>query len=224
MLSTVKTIIRKHKITIIVAGAAFCLGVLALFGALKASPSLSARLFEQPASWESKAPGKGMAWLQPSPPRMPPAAPLSDDDESAAREAMEEAEKQMQAMQKRFFGGQDPFEEMRRMHEDMRKNFGSGGGLIAMEAGGENIVEKEDDTAVYYEISGVDQTKLSTRVEGGMLTIEGQARQEKGAGGFHAMVQSSFQRSFSLPPNVDEKRMEMSSVGDKIVLKFPKRS
>lgn len=222
MLSTIRTSIRKHKLTIIAAGAAFCLGMLALFGALKASPSLSARLFEKPSSWESKAPGKGMAWLQPTPPRMPSAPLVPDDDERAAREAMDEAEKHIQAMQRNFFGGRDPFEEARRMHEDMRRNFG--GGLITMEAGGENIVEKEDDKAVYYEISGVDQTRLSTRVEGGMLTIEGQARQEKGAGGFHAMVQSTFQRSFSLPPNVDEKRMEMSSVGDKIVLKFPKRS
>jgi HSP20 family molecular chaperone IbpA len=223
MLSTITTTIRKHKIALIAAGAAFFLGALALFGALKASPALSAMLFERPPSWESKTPGKGMAWLQPSPPRMPSVPQIPDDEERAAREAMDEAEQQMQALQRRFFGGRDPFEEARRMHEDMRKGL-VGGGLIALEAGGENIVEREDDKAVYFEISGVDQTKLSTRVEGGMLTIEGQARQEKGAGGFQAMVHSSFQRSFSLPPNVDEKGMEISSVGDKIVLKFPKRS
>ena len=133
----------------------------------------------------------------------------------------------MQAMRRQFFGGQDPFAQMRKMQEDMEKDMRrGGGGLFSMTFDGgdsQNIVEKEDDHAVYYEISGIDQTKLQTHVDGGMLTISGQTKQEKGRGGFHAMVQQSFQRSFSLPPNVDPNGMQLTSEKDKVVLKFPKK-
>lgn len=214
--------VKQHRTTILVSAASFLLGAVCLFAGLKAAPSLSAKMFPAPA-FEQKQPGKGMAWLQPAPPPLPsgPLAGAGEDDEKAMREEMEEAEKQMQAMRRQFFGGTDPFEEARRMHGGLLRGFPG----MAITMGGEDqeIVEKEDDKAVYYEISGVDQTKLSTKVEDGMLTIEGRTKQEKGQGGFRATMQSSFHRSFPLPPNVDERKMEMSSEGDKVILKFPKR-
>lgn len=127
------------------------------------------------------------------------------------------------AARQQLFGGEDPFEEM----EKMRKSLGDQGGLAGLMQlqGGDdqNVVEREDDQSVYYEISGVDQSKLSTRVENGYLTIKGESKKQSGQDGFSATMQSSFQRSFPLPAGVDEKKMEMSSEKDKVILRFPKR-
>jgi HSP20 family molecular chaperone IbpA len=121
-----------------------------------------------------------------------------------------------------LFGGEDPLEEMEKLEEKMGQ--GLGGGLFRIQGGEEQeVVRKEDEKSVSFEISGVDQTKLSTKVEQGYLTIEGESKKESGGGGFSATMQSSFHRSFPLPPNVDEKKMEMSSEKDKVILRFPKK-
>jgi|GEM_PF-6040334 len=128
------------------------------------------------------------------------------------------------ARQQLFGGGEDPFAAM----EEMEKRFTGQGfaGLMQLQGGDDqSVVEREDETSIYFEISGVDQSKLSTRVENGYLTIKGESKKLGGQqGGFSATMQSSFQRTFPLPPNVDEKKMEMSSEKDKVILRFPKRS
>lgn len=119
----------------------------------------------------------------------------------------------------------DPFAEPERLLDPWSSGFP---GLMAMSAGeDQQVVEREDEHAVYYEISGIDQTKLSTKVEGGQLTITGETSKKSGGeegGFFQAEMRSTFQRSFPLPPNVDEQKMEMSSEKDKVILRFPKRS
>lgn len=130
----------------------------------------------------------------------------------------------MDAFRRQFFGGQDPFAEAERMREEMMKGMP---GMQMIDAGGEQeVVKREDADAVYYEIQGVDQTKLQTKVDGGYLTIQGETRKKTGEEGgfFQAEVRNSFQRSFPLPPGVDEQKMELSSEKDKVILRFPKRN
>lgn len=119
-------------------------------------------------------------------------------------------------------GGQffDPFAEAERLHQSMGFP-----GLLTM-GDEQNIVEREDEEAVYYEITGIDQTKLNTKVENGQLTISGETRKRSGDEDsfFRTEMQSTFQRSFPLPPGVIEEKMEISSEKDKVVLRFPKRS
>ncbi len=207
--------IQSHKKSILLSLASFVLGGLFVFGLLRFFPSSGDRL---PHGAQSHKPGAGMAWMQPSPPPQAPAEESESEAFRAAEEHMAHAEKAMREMQKRFFGNQNPFAEAQRMREEMAR-----GGFFSMEEGSQQVVEREDDRAVYYEISGIDQTKLDTSVNDGVLTISGISKQNKGSGGFQVTMQSSFQRSFSLPSSVDESKMEMISEKDKVILKFPKR-
>ncbi len=115
---------------------------------------------------------------------------------------------------------QDPFQQLESMHEQLA---GFSGSMTLGGVGEQEIVEKEDEESFFYEISGIDQTKLSTRVEDGYIMIKGETKKSQGAGGMSATIQSTFQRTFPLPPNVDETKMEMSNDKDKVILRFPKR-
>jgi len=122
------------------------------------------------------------------------------------------------------FLGQDPFTAMRKMREQMEKEMRAGGmGAMMgfdMAEGGAEITAKEDEKSVSYEIKDVVGGTLNTQVSNGMLTVSGESKQVHGS----VSMQSSFQRSFSLPPNVDAAKMETISEKDRVVLRFPKKS
>ena len=144
-----------------------------------------------------------------------------------------------------FFGGSDPFEDMKKMREQMRKRMDSfdkpnsmtnpfdswfsdkfGGGSI------DDIAKREDDDFVYYDIkiNDLNSTSVNTKIENGYITITGTLEKKSGAddkkdeGGFssQSIYKSTFNRTFPLPEHVDQNKMEMVSEKDKIVLKFPK--
>ncbi len=124
-----------------------------------------------------------------------------------------------------FFGGQDPFAAARKLHEQIEKEMANGfagmGGANMIDMGGsEQITEKEDAHSLSYEIKGVEGSSLNTSVKDGYLTIRGETKKQ--AAGMS--IQSSFQRSFPLPPNVDQTKIETISEKDMVVLRFPKRS
>jgi HSP20 family molecular chaperone IbpA len=134
-----------------------------------------------------------------------------------------------------FFGrSRDPFEEMRRMRERMLKQFDhpdQGGGLFdswyrKKLGGGEvgDTTKREDDHFVYYDIAikGLDQNKVSVKVENGRVQISGQIEkrsQDENAGSFFS---SSFHRSFPAPSDVDPNKVQMEQEQDKLVVKFSK--
>ncbi len=144
-----------------------------------------------------------------------------------------------------FFGSSDPFEDMRRMREQMRKRMemfekpGStsnpfdswfsdkfGGGSV------DDIAKREDDDFVYYDIKihDLNSTSIDTKIENGYITITGTVEKKNGADdkkddvGFspQSIFKSTFNRTFPLPENVDQNKMEMLPEKDKVVLKFPK--
>jgi HSP20 family molecular chaperone IbpA len=146
---------------------------------------------------------------------------LPKNDESAPQnQATAQARTEEEAED--AFLGQDPFTAMRKMREQMEKEMraGVGAGMgFDMESGGAEITAKEDAKSVSYEIKDVVGGTLNTQVSNGMLTVSGESKQIHGS----ISMQSSFQRSFSLPPNVDAAKMETISEKDKVVLRFPKR-
>lgn len=144
-----------------------------------------------------------------------------------------------------FFGSSDPFEDMKKMREQMRKRMkifekpGStsnpfdswfsdkfGGGSV------DDIAKREDDDFVYYDIKihDLNSTSINTKIENGYITITGTVEKKNGADdknddvGFssQSIFKSTFNRTFPLPENVDQNKMEMLPEKDKVVLKFPK--
>jgi len=145
-----------------------------------------------------------------------------------------------------FFNQKDPFEEMKKMREQMEKRmerftgrphatnnpFDSwfsnkfGGGTI------DDITKREDENFVYYDIkvSDLNATSINTKIENGYITITGTIEKKNESkndkDGVNNMAQSffksSFNRTFPLPDHVDQNKMQMIPEKDKIVLKFPK--
>lgn len=144
-----------------------------------------------------------------------------------------------------FFSGSDPFDDMKRMREQMRKRMdmlekpGSttnpfdswfsdkfGGGSV------DDIAKREDADFVYYDIkvNDLNSTSVNTKIENGHITITGTVEKKSGSddkkddSGFssQSIYKSTFNRTFPLPEHVDQNKMEMIPEKDKIVLKFPK--
>jgi len=139
-----------------------------------------------------------------------------------------------------FFDRNDPFEEMRRIREEMNKRmeeFGTqnstnpfdswfslkfGGGTI------HDISKREDDDFVYYDIKvdDLNSASVSTKIENGYIAITGSVEKRHGNDDEDShsaeVYKSTFNRTFPLPDYVDQNKMEMLPEGNKITLKFPK--
>jgi HSP20 family molecular chaperone IbpA len=144
-----------------------------------------------------------------------------------------------------IFGQDDPFNQMRKMREQMEKRMDGlgerhgkssnpfdswfsdkfGGGTV------NDISKREDDKSVYYDIKvdDLNSTSINTKVENGYITITGTTEKKSSSGdkesndfSAKSVYKSTFNRTFPLPEQVDENKMQMTSEKDKIVLKFPK--
>lgn len=141
-----------------------------------------------------------------------------------------------------FFGQGDPFEEMKRMRKQMQnhmQNFGGktsdarnpfdswfsdkfGGGTI------NDISKREDDDYVYYDVTvdDLNSTSIDTKIENGYVTITGTVEKKNSSSEQESSAQSifksTFNRTFPLPENVEQNKMQMAPEKDKIILKFPK--
>lgn len=80
-----------------------------------------------------------------------------------------------------------------------------------------DILKREDDNSVYYDIKvdDIQSTAINTKVENGYITITGTTEKKR-------FYKSTFNRTFPIPEQVDPNKMEMVSEKDKITLKFPK--
>lgn len=144
-----------------------------------------------------------------------------------------------------FFASADPFEDMKKWRGQMQKRMEAfdklrsranpfdtwfsdkfGGGTV------NDITKHEDDNFVYYDIKVNDlkSTSVNTNIENGYITIEGTIEKKSGSedaqseSGFtsQSVYKSTFSRTFPLPENIDQNKMEMVPEKDKIILKFPK--
>jgi len=115
---------------------------------------------------------------------------------------------------------------MLKQQESLQKQFNN---TMSFSFSDQNIRQREDDSAVYFDIAtnGQPSTSINTKVDRGYLTIIGTVDQslegDQGGPG-QAMFKSTFQRTLPVPENVDTNGMEMLREKDRIVLKFPKLS
>jgi HSP20 family molecular chaperone IbpA len=128
----------------------------------------------------------------------------------------------------KILGQSDPFEEMRKMRQQMEKNMtGPFDSWFSHKFGGgsvNDITQREDDKFVYYDVKvpDVNSTSIKTKVENGYITITGTVEKKNESSQGESFYKSSFNRTFPLPDHVDENKMQMSSENNEIVLKFPK--
>jgi HSP20 family molecular chaperone IbpA len=126
-----------------------------------------------------------------------------------------------------FFSHDDPFEEMKRFRENLGQNpdlfdrwFGKhfGGGTA------EDISRREDGDYIYFDIKVPDlkSTSVQTKVNDGYVTIDGKTATKSQSENGETSFESVFHRTFPAPANADASKMEVSSEGNGVVLKFPK--
>jgi len=89
-----------------------------------------------------------------------------------------------------------------------------------------DISETESEFILKAEIPDVKKDEVKVTVDNGVLTITGERKQEKEEKGkkFHRVERyfGSFMRSFTLPDNVDEAKIEASFKDGMLNLRLPK--
>lgn len=139
----------------------------------------------------------------------------------------------------------DPFDQIDKMHDQMRKrmdqffgrSFGNSFGGSAFDidpflgssftTNNIKINRYEDDKYKYIEISGkgVDKESLKIDISGGMISISGEIKQIQEGNSSGSMSKSSyiskFNQSFNVPEGVDEANVKIESEDNKLIIKFP---
>jgi len=126
----------------------------------------------------------------------------------------------------------DPFREMENMFDRYTKvlNWPRGGSQEMMTtddwAPRVDIAETDKEFIINAEIPDVKKEDVKVMVDNGILTIRGERKQEKEEKGkkFHRVERfyGSFSRSFTLPNNVDESKIEASFKDGMLNLTVPK--
>lgn len=86
------------------------------------------------------------------------------------------------------------------------------------------IDQREDDKFVYFDIKvdDVNSTLVHTRIENGYVNVSGSTQKKSQSDSEESVYQSTFNKTFPVPDNVDSGKMEMIPDHDKYILKFPK--
>jgi HSP20 family molecular chaperone IbpA len=140
----------------------------------------------------------------------------------------------------------DPFAQMDKMHDQMRKRMGKafGGSLLGgsmfdnnffnaddlgdMSSDGLRIEEHEDDDFKYVEIiaDGIDKDSININISNGMISVSGEIKKTEDNQGQSGRSMSSFvskfSRSFNIPYGVSEENVKIETEENKIVIKFSK--
>lgn len=89
-----------------------------------------------------------------------------------------------------------------------------------------DVRETKDNFQIDAEIPGIKRDDVEINIDNHVLTIQGQTKQEKKEEGeeYHRVERyyGSFSRSFSLPENVDEEKIEASFKDGLLTLTVPK--
>jgi HSP20 family protein len=131
----------------------------------------------------------------------------------------------------------DPYRELAAVQERMNRLFEETWGGRGRRADEDSVAaswmpavdvrETKDALELNVELPGIDPKDVAISVEGGVLTIKGSRTFEKAAEGetYHRIERAygSFERSFTLPSNVDPERVEARFRQGLLVLVLPKR-
>ncbi|GIW39822.1 MAG: molecular chaperone [Candidatus Binatia bacterium] len=132
----------------------------------------------------------------------------------------------------------DPFRELEEMTERLNRLF-AGTPRRATRAGEDreaitapewapvvDIEETPDEYLIKAEVPGVSRDDVKITVENGVLTLQGERKQEKEEKGrkFHRVERfyGSFLRSFTLPDNVDEEKVRAELKDGVLTVHLPK--
>jgi HSP20 family protein len=89
-----------------------------------------------------------------------------------------------------------------------------------------NITETEKEYLVRAELPGVKKEDVKITIDNGTITLSGERKMEKETKGekVHRMesFHGTFSRSFSLPPDVDEKQIKAESKDGVLTVRLPK--
>ena len=126
----------------------------------------------------------------------------------------------------------NPFREMEDMFDRYTKAVGwpQRGGQESMTTGDwsprVDISETDKEFVIKAEIPDVKKDDVKVTVDSGVLTLQGERKQEKEEKGkkFHRVERyyGSFTRSFTLPDNVDESKVKASFKDGMLNLQIPK--
>ena len=128
----------------------------------------------------------------------------------------------------------DPFRELEDVSERLNRAFGrsalAGGRKDAMTtfdwAPSVDVLETAEDFQVKAELPDVKKEDVKVSVDGGTLRIEGERKQEKEEKGkkWHRVERSygSFMRSFTLPENIDDAKVQADFKDGILNIRLPK--
>ena len=129
----------------------------------------------------------------------------------------------------------DPFRELEEMSDRLNRAFGKS--TLAREGGKDamiafdwapsvDISETNEEFVVKAELPGINKEDVKVAVEDGVVRIQGERKQEKEEKDkkFHRIERSygSFMRTFSLPSNVDEAKIQAQYKDGLLTLRLPK--
>ena len=147
---------------------------------------------------------------------------------------------QEESLSELFFNN-DPFTSMRKMREQMMRDFEkfndfesfdlkkNNFGFYENSARSYTVNSKETDDSLVYEVelkNNVEGDSINVSVENRVVTISGKKNlsnknEEDDVQSFFSSS-SSFSQSFTVPSNVDSENVKITNEGKKIILIFPK--
>ena len=124
--------------------------------------------------------------------------------------------------------GRDPFmdlhREVNRLFDDSFRSMREGGGGVGLLSPKVDVCQTDDGWEITAELPGVDQEDIDLRLDGDLLTISGEKRDERKdeKNRFVERSYGSFTRSFQLPFTPDPDKIEADSDKGVLRIKVPK--
>jgi HSP20 family protein len=130
----------------------------------------------------------------------------------------------------------EPFKEMMTLQERMNRMFEEVWGrgrrsdedfISASWVPAVDVRETRDALEIAAEVPGIDPKEVDVSIEGGVLTLKGSRRFEKATEGetYHRVERAygAFERSFTLPTNIDTEKINAVYRNGVLFLTIPKR-
>ena len=132
----------------------------------------------------------------------------------------------------------DPFEDIRRMQQEMDRMFqdsfkwgsGSDKGMFRSDMYYDNefdINEEKDKYVIEFDLTGLNNNNLDIEIKEGYMTVKGeriieQSKEDKN-NSFSSKSYATFLKTISLPSDADTEKMKSEKKGNKLIITLPKK-